>query len=615
MRIGLLWLLATAVTGNSLKHSDRRQKQLPARTATIQSLSVAPVPVTVGSLGNEPIVQRAPDGTLYISALQHFYRSTDGGLTWLNLPGPPESSQLNLNSDSSISVDPNNRVYFTFDYPYAGTTAVCTSDDKGDTWTCNPAVVPGGTDRMWIVAPSPTRAYEVTNEGLYETAFLSSTDGGFTFTPRAFGSGVLEPQSGPLLQRDCSTKVVQPVKIYGTAPSDVPEVKLYIYDPMTTGAVLSDVRPTGLGLPTALPGAAFSQDGTLYVSSEEANAVGGKQVVLARSLDEGANWTKLPPIPGTTVGTATFTAVAAGAPGHVGVLYYYTSDNGDPGTLLTSNWSAVWAESFNADTAAPTWTITTVEALIHTGGICVAADCMGAQRFSGDFISTIIDPTGAAHLTWMAQGIDATTHLATGAAAIHYARIQTGPNSTYVPPVCGAVTLPVQLSGVVSRKTQGSQTFDIDLPVAGPHGVECRSGGVNGNHTMIFTFVNPLTFVSSATVSSGSGTVSNGRIGSDPHQYIVDLSGVGNAQPLFVTLHNVQDSAGHGSDAISAPMDLLLGDTTGNGAVNSSDIAQTQTQSGQALTTANFRTDVTANGAINSSDVAAVQSASGTAVP
>ncbi len=137
----------------------------------------APVisPVTVGTLGNEPIVLRAPDGTLYISALQHFYRSTDGGATWSNLVGPPEASQLNLNSDSSISVDPNNRVYFTFDYPYAGTTAVCTSDDKGDTWTCNPAVVPGGTDRMWVLSPTATAAYEVTNEGLYETGFLMST--------------------------------------------------------------------------------------------------------------------------------------------------------------------------------------------------------------------------------------------------------------------------------------------------------------------------------------------------------------------------------------------------------------------------------------------------------
>src|SRR4051812_48157351 len=184
------------------------------------NFSVAADPVTVGIHGNEPLITMAPDGTLYISALQHLYRSTDSGASWTELLGPIYASSLNLNSDSSISVDPDNRLYFTFDYPYAGTTAVCTSDDHGTTWTCNPAVVPGGTDRMWVLAPSTSAAYEVTNEGLYETAFLHSTDRGTTWTPTSVGSGLLEPQSGPLLQREGSDDVLQVIKVYGTLPSD-----------------------------------------------------------------------------------------------------------------------------------------------------------------------------------------------------------------------------------------------------------------------------------------------------------------------------------------------------------------------------------------------------------
>ena len=62
-------------------------------------------------------------------------------------------------------------------------------------------------------------------------------------------------------------------------------------------------------------------------------------------------------------------------------------------------------------------------------------------------------------------------------------------------------------------------------------------------------------------------------------------------------------------------MDVLIGDTTANGAVNSSDIAQTQSESGHAVTASNFREDVTTNGAINSSDIGLVQSKSGTALP
>src|SRR5438477_4019697 len=152
MSIGLLCLLAAALTITSLPQTSggSGNREVAQR---VLAAGGAPGPVSVGTAGNEPVIAAAPDGTLYISALQHFYRSTDGGGTWTNPPGPPET-QVNLNTDSSLAVDPNNRVYFTFDYPYAGTTAVCTSDDKGDTWACDPAVVPGGTDRMWVVAPT-----------------------------------------------------------------------------------------------------------------------------------------------------------------------------------------------------------------------------------------------------------------------------------------------------------------------------------------------------------------------------------------------------------------------------------------------------------------------------
>ena len=86
-------------------------------------------------------------------------------------------------------------------------------------------------------------------------------------------------------------------------------------------------------------------------------------------------------------------------------------------------------------------------------------------------------------------------------------------------------------------------------------------------------------------------------------------------QVLTVSLANVSDSAGNSSASVAASMGVLVGDTTANGAVNSSDIAQAKSQSGQIVDRTNFRIDVTANGAINSSDIALVKSKSGTAVP
>jgi hypothetical protein len=171
---------------------------------------------------------------------------------------------------------------------------------------------------------------------------------------------------------------------------------------------------------------------------------------------------------------------------------------------------------------------------------------------------------------------------------------------------------PVTLVSAVSRKTHGAAgTFDVDLPLTGTPGIECRSGGANSDYTLVFRFANGLTNVDSAEVSSGS--VATAQIdNNDPHNFIVNLTGVADAQTITVRLNNAADSAGNFSSRVSAPMSILIGDTTGNGEVNSSDVAQTQSQSGQPVTSANFREDVTANGLINSSDLALVQSKSGT---
>jgi hypothetical protein len=176
---------------------------------------------------------------------------------------------------------------------------------------------------------------------------------------------------------------------------------------------------------------------------------------------------------------------------------------------------------------------------------------------------------------------------------------------------------PVQVTGVVSRKVHGTAgTFDVDLPLNGNPGIECRSGGANGNYTLVFSFANPLTSVDGASPTSGTGSVGSSNIDSnDAHNYIVELTGVANAQVITVRLSNVTDLTGNFSNAVSVEMEVLIGDTTGNGAVNSSDIAQTQSQSGQPVTSSNFREDVTVNGVINSSDIGLVQAKSGTTFP
>jgi len=180
-----------------------------------------------------------------------------------------------------------------------------------------------------------------------------------------------------------------------------------------------------------------------------------------------------------------------------------------------------------------------------------------------------------------------------------------------------AFATPIQLVSAVSSKVHGSAgTFNVNLPPSGNPGIECRSGGANGDYTLVFNFTNPLTTVANASVTSGTGSVASNKIdGTDAHNYIVNLSGVTNAQVITVSLGNVSDSASNFSSAVLISMGVLLGDTTGDGFVNSADISQTKSQSGQGVTTANFREDVNADGFINSADVSLVKSKSGTALP
>ena len=171
-----------------------------------------------------------------------------------------------------------------------------------------------------------------------------------------------------------------------------------------------------------------------------------------------------------------------------------------------------------------------------------------------------------------------------------------------------------QLTNVVSRKVHGGTSYDVLLPLLGDTGIESRSGGANGDHTLIFTFANALTRVGGVSITSGTGTVSSSGIAANGRDYVVNLTGVSDAQRITVTLTDVEDAGGTAS-SVAASMAVLLGDSTANGVVNASDIGQTKAQSGQAVTTSNFRNDVTVNGAINSSDIGLVKSRSGNGLP
>jgi len=163
----------------------------------------------------------------------------------------------------------------------------------------------------------------------------------------------------------------------------------------------------------------------------------------------------------------------------------------------------------------------------------------------------------------------------------------------------------LNLTSVVSRKTHGAAGI-FDLDITSGSAIECRSGGANNSYKLVFTFTNAVT-------NCGVPSTGNATAGPDSNQCSVDIN-VPTGNYVTVQLTGVTDTNTNVGN-FSGTMGVLVGDTTANGMVNSSDIAQVQSQSGQAVTQSNFREDVTVNGAINSSDIALVQSLSGTALP
>ena len=171
-------------------------------------------------------------------------------------------------------------------------------------------------------------------------------------------------------------------------------------------------------------------------------------------------------------------------------------------------------------------------------------------------------------------------------------------------------TIKLQLTNAASRKSHGGQIFDVDLPLTGTPGVECRTGA--SGHSLVFFFT---TNVVSGSAAVTLGTGSAGAATFSGNTMTVPLSGVTDQQKITVTLNAVTDASSQLLPATSVSMNVLLGDTSGNKTVNATDVSQVKLQSGAATSAANFRNDTNVSGTINATDVSQVKLNSGHGVP
>ena len=113
----------------------------------------------------------------------------------------------------------------------------------------------------------------------------------------------------------------------------------------------------------------------------------------------------------------------------------------------------------------------------------------------------------------------------------------------------GSISSAPPVLSAVSRKLHGAIPFDINLPLTGNVGVECRSSGGSNDYQLVITFASPVAVNGSpqATVISGSATIgtgglANGGIVSVSGPVVtVPLTNVTNAQRIEIKLTSVTD--------------------------------------------------------------------------
>ena len=193
----------------------------------------------------------------------------------------------------------------------------------------------------------------------------------------------------------------------------------------------------------------------------------------------------------------------------------------------------------------------------------------------------------------------------------------------------GLTGLAVGAAGTILRTTNGGQEggleliaavsrkglFDIELPPSGAPGIECRSGGGDGQFKVNLTFNNPLVSVDNVTTSCGavgSRVIDPG----DTHRLRVSLTGVTcNAQFVTLTVIGAHDDQGNTLPSVDVTLGLLLGDINGDGVVDNEDSHETKLDRGQTTDITNFREDINANGRIDAADFATVKAHRGTMLP
>ncbi len=369
------------------------------------------------TLGAEPSVAVAPDGTAYVTTPIALWRSDDGGHTWIDLgapfcsfglptcPGLEQSAPEDLQGggDADIWVTPDGRLHWLGLFGEAGAVSYQVSEDRGETWSPAVDLAEGDdADRQWITGRADGTLFaswrNFPSQGDSSIVVRASFDGGNSWTDAVSGSE--DTRFGGVAVDPASNAIAYAYDMGG---------ELHVARSMDNGTTWQDaIAWTNEFQGQVFPVAAFDAAGNLYVAAtQDPDGAFGTNLatnrpleqpvlLLAVSKDKGATWSEPRQInPDGT--TAWFPWLAAGAEGRV-IAVWYQNDRGLP-RQATDDVYVMSGISLDADDEDATWAVTRVkDTPIHFGPEC--RENPGCTRSLLDFFEVAIHPAGYPIVTW-----------------------------------------------------------------------------------------------------------------------------------------------------------------------------------------------------------------------
>lgn len=422
-RLPVLLTLATLLAAGCLSQEpvETAATEPAPEPRVLPSELVAPTLHPLAFLGmgaGEPNIAVAPDGTVYVAAINDIYRSEDGGVSF-------ELVQENLDGggDGDLVILEDGSLHWLGLFGQAGPIPYVRSVDRGDSWS-DPVDLSDdrGSDREWLDAreDEPTlysawRGRDADNNGII--AFRSSFDGGLTWNDEVAMAD--DAVGGPLAHGPTPGQVYQAQATFTSSPTAMDaSIRLArSSDHGATWELVPIVTPAQslqiglIGFPFSIfPALSVDDNGTLYlVYAVDQGAIEGAPkplarfgVYLTRSTDEGDTWSE-PMLLSSPEKASIMPWIVAGAKGRIAVAWY-SNTYGMPHDNLPDVWNVELMEMIDADTDAPQMQVVQLnDEPNHIGSICTSGTgCLltAGDRSVLDFLEVALTPDGHPVVTW-----------------------------------------------------------------------------------------------------------------------------------------------------------------------------------------------------------------------